>query len=107
MVVTVHGIDWQREKWKQGFGAKFIRLGEKDVVKYADEIIALSRGVQEYFQEAYGRKTIFIPNGVNRPEKREAQQIQKTYGLTADSYLLFLGRLVPEKGLRYLIEAYR
>ena len=24
VVVTVHGIDWQREKWQSGFGSKFI-----------------------------------------------------------------------------------
>ena len=29
VVVTVHGIDWQREKWKSGLGSKFIHQGEK------------------------------------------------------------------------------
>lgn len=51
VVVTIHGIDWQREKWKSGFGSKFIRQGEKNAVKYADEIIVLSKGVQDYFTE--------------------------------------------------------
>lgn len=73
VVVTVHGIDWQREKWKSGFGSKFIRQGEKNAVKYADEIIVLSKGVQDYFKDTYGRKTHFIPNGVNRPEIRQAK----------------------------------
>ena len=50
VVVTIHGIDWQREKWKSGFGSKFIRQGEKNAVKYADEIIVLSKGVQDYFK---------------------------------------------------------
>lgn len=72
VVVTIHGIDWQREKWKSGFGSKFIRQGEKNAVKYADEIIVLSKGVQDYFKDTYGRETHFIPNGVNRPETREA-----------------------------------
>lgn len=107
VVVTVHGIDWQREKWKSGFGSKFIRRGEKNAVKYADEIIVLSTGVQEYFEKTYGRKTRFIPNGVNRPEIQKPELITEKYGLTKDSYILFLGRLVPEKGLRYLIEAYK
>ncbi len=72
VVVTIHGIDWQREKWKSGFGSKFIRQGEKNAVKYADEIIVLSKGVQDYFRDTYGRETHFVPNGVNRPETREA-----------------------------------
>lgn len=45
VIVTIHGLDWQREKWKSGFGSKFIHQGEKNAVKYADEIIVLSKGV--------------------------------------------------------------
>ena len=107
VVVTIHGIDWQREKWKSGFGSKFIRQGEKNAVKYADEIIVLSRGVQNYFRDNYGRDTRFIPNGVNRPEIRTAELITEKFGVTKDSYILFLGRLVPEKGIRYLIQAFK
>lgn len=106
VVVTIHGIDWQREKWKSGFGSKFIRQGEKNAVKYADEIIVLSKGVQDYFKDTYGRETHFIPNGVNRPETQEAGLITEKFGLSKDSYILFLGRLVPEKGIRYLVEAF-
>lgn len=107
VVVTVHGIDWKREKWKSGFGSKFIHQGEKNAVKYADEIIVLSKGVQNYFRKTYGRETRFIPNGVNRPEIRQAKLVNEMFGLTKDSYILFLGRLVPEKGIRYLIEAFK
>lgn len=107
VVVTIHGLDWQREKWKDGFGSKYIHLGEKMAVKFADEIIVLSKGVQEYFQKTYGRKTLFIPNGVNRPVLRKADLIKNKFGIDKDGYVLFLGRIVPEKGLRYLIEAYK
>ena len=107
VVVTIHGVDWQREKWQSGFGSKFIRQGEKNAVKYADEIIVLSKGVQDYFKETYGRETHFIPNGVNRPQIRKANLITEKFGLKKDSYILFLGRLVPEKGIRYLVEAFK
>ena len=107
VIVTVHGLDWAREKWKDGFGSKFIRQGEKNAVRYADEMIVLSKGVQNYFRETYGRKTRFIPNGVNRPEIRKAELITEKFGLKKDSYILFLGRLVPEKGISYLIQAFR
>ena len=63
--MTSGGIDWQREKWQSGLGSKFIHQGEKNAVKYADEVIVLSKGVQGYFKETYGRETHFIPNGVN------------------------------------------
>ena len=107
VISTIHGLDWAREKWKFGVGSKFIRQGEKNAVKYADEIIVLSKGVQKYFMETYGRETHFIPNGVNRPEVREAKLITDHFGLEKDSYILFLGRLVPEKGIRYLVEAFK
>lgn len=107
VIVTIHGIDWQREKWQSGFGSKFIRQGEKNAVKYADEIVVLSKGVQDYFRETYGRETHFIPNGVSRPVNRKANLITDRFGLTSDSYILFLGRLVPEKGIRYLVEAFK
>jgi glycosyltransferase involved in cell wall biosynthesis len=107
VVVTVHGLDWQREKWKGGFGARYIHLGEKMAVRFADEIIVLSRNVQQYFADTYGRRTVMIPNGVAKPEIREAREITGRYGLHKDEYILFLGRLVPEKGVHYLIEAFR
>ena len=105
VIVTVHGLDWQRAKWG-GFASKYIRFGEKQAVKRADEIIVLSRSVQKYFEDTYGRKTVFIPNGVNKPEQRVAKQINTLWGLEKDSYILFLGRIVPEKGIKYLLEAW-
>ena len=105
-VATVHGLDHQRAKWGK-FASTYIMLGEKCAVKFADEIIVLSAGVQQYFLDTYGRKTRFIPNGVNRPVVCEAEIIKEKFGLEKNSYILFLGRLVPEKGLRYLIEAFK
>lgn len=107
VVVTVHGLDWQRQKWAEGFGAKYIHMGEKMAVRFADEIIVLSRNVQEYFRSTYGCETRFIPNGVSCPQILPAEQIAREFDLQKDSYILFLGRLVPEKGIHYLIEAFQ
>ncbi len=106
-IATIHGLDWQREKWKNGFGSKYIKFGEKIAVKYADGIIVLSKEVQNYFTKTYGRDTVFIPNGVSRPEIYDPNLIKERYGLEKNSYILFLGRLVPEKGEHYLIEAFK
>lgn len=105
IVVTVHGLDWQRAKWGN-FASFVIRFGEKMAAKYADAVIVLSRNVQQYFKDTYHRETIFIPNGIEKPEIREANLIKEKFGLEKDSYFLFLARIVPEKGLHYLIEAF-
>ena len=105
-IATIHGLDHQRAKWGK-FASWYIRTGEKNAVRYADEIIVLSENVQRYFKEKYNRETIFIPNGVTRPQKEKADMIKREYDLDKDEYIFFCGRLVPEKGLRYLVEAYK
>ena len=92
VVVTVHGLDWKRQKWTdgRGLGSKYIRWGERCLVKWADQIIVLSRDIQKYFHEIYGRETVLIPNGVNRPESRNVNLIRTNFGLTEPYVLLSL-----------------
>lgn len=105
-VATIHGLDWQRSKWG-GFATKYLKFGEMVAAKYADEIIVLSKSVQDYFMKEYNRRTNFISNGVNKPTIREAKIIKEKWNLEKNSYILYLGRIVPEKGLHYLIDAFK
>jgi glycosyltransferase involved in cell wall biosynthesis len=66
----------------------------------------LSKVVHNYFLTTYNRQTNFIPNGVNKPNIIQANEIKEKFQLDKDEYILFLGRLVPEKGIHYLIDAY-
>ena len=106
VVVTVHGLDHMRQKWGR-FASAYIMRGEKAAVRHADSIIVLSEGVRTYFREKYGRETVLIPNGIDPAEIRPACEITKQFGLAPREYILFLGRLVPEKGIHYLIKAYQ
>lgn len=105
-VATVHGLDWQREKWGKGFASKYIKFGEKILAKYADEVIVLSEAAYDYFKETYNRETTIIHNGINRPERKDAQLITEKYGLCKDGYISIVSRLTAEKGIHYLIDAY-
>lgn len=105
-VATVHGLDWQREKWGKGFASKYIKFGEKVMAKYADEIIVLSESAAKYFKDTYNRDTILINNGIEKPDKKQADKIKELYGISKDEYICMVSRLTAEKGVHYLIDAY-
>lgn len=105
-VATVHGLDWQREKWGASFASKYIKFGERVMVKCADEIIVLSESARDYFKQTYNRDTVLIHNGIEAPQKKQADEITKLYGISKDEYILIVARLTAEKGVHYLIDAY-
>lgn len=105
-VATIHGLDWQRAKWGK-LASTYIKMGEKTAASKAGGLIVLSEGVRRYFMEAYGREAVFIPNGVDAKEALPASVIKEKWNLEKDSYLLYLGRLVPEKRPELLIDAFR
>lgn len=106
VIVTIHGLDWQRAKWGN-FASFIIKFGEKMAARYADEVIVLSENLKKYFKDTYGRETVFIPNAIDKPKRWEPELITEKFGLEKDGYFLFLARIVPEKGVHYLIEAFR
>jgi glycosyltransferase involved in cell wall biosynthesis len=101
-VVTVHGLDYKREKW--GAAAKtFLRLSEK-ISFHADKVIAVSKSIAEQYE---GQARVrYIPNGVEKGKMRKLAGLLR-FGLKEGEYILFLGRLVPEKGVHLLIKAFR
>lgn len=105
-VATIHGLDHQRSKWGR-LARNYIMLGEKCAAKFADEVIVLSKNVQDYFMEQYGRRTLYVPNGVSSASLKEADAIRDRHGLESGKYILYLGRITPEKGIHYLIDAYK
>lgn len=104
-VVTIHGLDWQRAKWGR-FASAYLKFGERTAAKCADEVIVLSRNVQRYFKETYNRETRLIPNGIERAKATPAMEITRKWGLRKNGYVLFLGRIVPEKGVKYLVDVF-
>jgi glycosyltransferase involved in cell wall biosynthesis len=106
-VVTVHGLDWQRAKWGK-IAKAYLKFGEFIAGNYSTKCILVSEALHGYFYEKYRDydRFIVIPNGVNVEESYPPQMITDL-GLKKDEYILFLARLVPEKGCHYLIEAFK
>lgn len=106
VVVTCQGLDWQRAKWGTT-SSRLIRMGEKAAVRFAHGIVAVSKDLQAYFSNTYGRETVYIPNApAGYAESDPNFSYGTSLGLTQGRYILFLGRLVPEKRPDLLIEAF-
>jgi glycosyltransferase involved in cell wall biosynthesis len=107
VVVTADGLEWKRAKW--GGIAKLVhKIGEALASRFADQIVSDNDEIQKYYERAFGLSTRMIPYGaklVERNCERSAAALQK-HGLRENEYFLFVGRLVPEKGVHELIRAY-
>ena len=105
-VASLHGIDSQRDKWGK-FASKYLEFGERMAATKADACLVLSKNMKKYIKNTYGVNSIIFANGIVKPEIFKPDIIKKKYGLKKNKYLLSLGRIVPEKGLHYLIEAFK
>lgn len=106
VVVTVHGLNYKTPKWK-GFGAKYIKFGEKIAMRFADEVIVLSQSIKRYYFDEYGRECLYLPNGLSMPEVPSDDSCLDRLGLRNRNFLLCVSRLVPGKGLEALVQAFK
>jgi glycosyltransferase involved in cell wall biosynthesis len=104
VVVTVQGLDWQRAKW--GKAARlYLAFGEWASAHFPHRTIVVSQALFARYASKHGRQTTFIPNGF-QPPKRMPPRLIKQWNLEKGSYILFVGRLVPEKGCHTLLRAF-
>lgn len=106
VVCTVHGLDWKRDKWGR-LSKKYLMYGECATAKLANRTITVSESLVDYYKEKYGKEIEYISNGIEVKECVPANIITEKFRLEENSFILYLGRLVPEKGVHYLIQAYK
>jgi glycosyltransferase involved in cell wall biosynthesis len=106
VVQTVHGLDNHRAKW--GRTARGV-LGAAAWMsaRVPHETIVVSKALAAHYLDHYGRRASYIGNGVDRPTRRDPTTIVTQLGLRPGKYVLFVGRLVPEKDPASLLEAFR
>lgn len=106
VVVTCHGLDWQRDKWS-GSARRLIQVGERAAVSFAHELVVVSRALQSYFLQTYDRQTTHITTAPATYDAVDpAFEYGQSLGLARGRYIVFLGRLVPEKRPDLLMEAF-
>jgi len=103
-VVTVQGLDWQRRKWGR-VASLVLRLGERASVRLPSGTMVVSQALRQRYREHHDVETFYVPNGGVLRERGEAGKIFD-WGLAPGKYILFLGRLSPEKGCHLLVKAY-
>ncbi len=103
-VVQIHGLEWKRPKWGI-IGRTFFKLAEYSLSYFPNKITAVSKVLKQYYEKRFGIEVDYIPTGINKPTPRPPDKILE-YGLNKDSYIFFAARLVPDKGVHYLIDAF-
>jgi len=105
IIATLQSRDYEHQKW--GLFAKLsLKLGERLMCLFADEIVVVTEAMRRYVKEKYGRNSTYIPNGANLYENANADLI-KQWDLTPNNYIVSISRLVRHKGLTYLINAFK
>lgn len=105
VIATLHSFDYGNDKW--GTFAKFmLKLGEKIMSKYADEVIVLTALMRDYLYQRHSRDSIIIPNGAFI-KKSAGDTSLSQFGIESGKYIVSISRLIRLKGIQYLIEAFK
>jgi glycosyltransferase involved in cell wall biosynthesis len=103
-VVTIDGPDWERPKW--GRLARWsLRFSARLAVALADGLIIDNRPSQRYFAQHFGTEGHYIPYGAYLADEPATDALE-SLGLRDRGYVLFVGRLIPDKGAHLLVEAF-
>jgi glycosyltransferase involved in cell wall biosynthesis len=106
VVLTVHGLDDERAKW--GSMAKsLLKSAGWLSARVPHATVVVSRDLERHYADVRGRRARYIPNGVRTQKPEPAEPVMHRFGLEAGRYVLFVGRLVPEKAPDLLLRAFR
>jgi glycosyltransferase involved in cell wall biosynthesis len=107
-VVQIHGLEWKRPRWGP-IARAFFRAADGAAVRWPDRAVAVSRTLCRYYEARFRRPVRFIPTGVSGTSPRAGGEVDplRDERVAPGRYVLFAGRLVPDKGVHDLVDAYR
>ncbi|MBS3821187.1 MAG: glycosyltransferase family 4 protein [Phycisphaerae bacterium] len=104
-VLTIHAPDWRREKWSRP-ARLALRAGLSTGMRLADRVTAVAPHLARELERQFGRSVTVVPNAVE-PWRIGDEADLRRWHLAAGRYVLHVGRIVPEKRLDVLIDAWR
>src|SRR5262249_25113837 len=114
VIVTYHSRNYEHRKWN-GLARSVLRIGELCAVTFADPVIVVSQCLATSLRQRFpwaAARISFIPNGAThliafKWENHFGDDVLARYGLEDKKYIISVGRLVPEKGLHDLCQAFK
>jgi len=110
LVYTCHNPLWPEDKVH--LGERVVRLVEGFTMRASNAVVALNKTMYRAIVEkagVNGDKVVIIPNGVDvdyfKPGLRNSEFLSK-FSLEEGDYVLFVGRVSPEKGVHLLLKAF-
>lgn len=106
VVQTVHGLDAERAKWG-AVATRVLRTASWMSSHVPDATIGVAHHLVDHYASHWNRTIDYIPNGVDPRDRSAPKEIEQRWGLGDGNYVLFVGRLVPEKAPDRLVRAFR
>ncbi|MGM9870056.1 MAG: glycosyltransferase family 4 protein [Sodaliphilus sp.] len=104
VVLTYHSPNYEHRKW--GFFARtLLKMSEWLALRFSNHIIFVNKFQREKFSKIVLAKSTYIPNGIPSTARSQNTEFLKAHGILPGEYILSVGRLTPEKGFEYLVEA--
>lgn len=110
VISTSHEAQYRSDKWNW-FAKQFFYLVEHIYINSSNVCTCISRPLSEYYENKYGKKVRFIPNGINqiKPEEFNDAGAKSFLPKEADwdaPFVLFAARrLMGIKGVHTMLEA--
>ena len=109
IVVNIDGLEHKRDKWGK-WARRFLLLSERIAVKYADDVVADNKVIQDYVTETYHKPSILIAYGGDHAvvpvNPLRQHEILERFGVEAKAYACTICRIEPENNCHLILEAF-
>lgn len=105
VVLTVHGLDQERAKWK-GLASAVLDVAHRMSGRVPNRVVTVSLALTRHYEARFDCDPTYVPNGVPEPRPGPLpERLREEFGIEPGRYVLFVGRIVPEKRPDLLLQA--